>query len=57
MNPENITLESLNLNFEYERLSREIETLTDLDDAKNLARYFMKLYFYQQETISKIGKI
>lgn len=57
MNPENITLESLNLNFEYERLSREIETLTDLDDTKNLARYFMKLYFYQQETISKIGKI
>lgn len=57
MNPQNITLESLNLNFEYEKLSRDIDTLNDINDVKNLAKYFMKLYFYQQETITKIGKL
>jgi hypothetical protein len=57
MNPNNITLESLNLNFEYEKLSREIDTLDDLDDVKNLAKYFMKMNFLQKEIVSKIGKI
>lgn len=57
MNPQNITLESLNLNFEYEKLSRDIDTLNDINDVKNLAKYFMKLYFYPQETITKIGKL
>jgi len=57
MNPNNITLESLNLNFEYEKLSREIDTLDDLDDVKNLAKYFMKMNFLQKEIVSKLGKI
>lgn len=57
MNPNNIKLESLNLNFEYERLSRDIDGLNNIDEVKNLSKYFMKMYFFQQETIAKIGKL
>lgn len=57
MNPNNIKIDSLNLNFEFEKLSREIDSLNSIDDVKQLAKYFIKLYFVQQETILKIRKI
>jgi hypothetical protein len=57
MNPNNIKLDSLNLKFEYEKLSRDIDSVNSIDDVKNLAKYFMKMYLLQQETLSKIGKI
>lgn len=57
MNPDTIKLHSLNLSFEYERLSRDIDSLDNLSDTKNLAKYFMKLYFCQQEVISNLGKL
>jgi hypothetical protein len=56
MNPESIKLDSMNLNFEYERISRNIDSLNNIDEVKNISKYFMKMYFLQQETISKIGK-
>lgn len=57
MNLADIELSSLNLNFEYEKICRIIDKLEDLEQIKNYSKYFMKLYFFQQETISKIGKM
>jgi hypothetical protein len=57
MNPNTINLKTLSFSFEYEKLSRDIDSLNNIDDAKDLAKYFMKLYFYQQETISSLGKL
>lgn len=57
MNPSEIKLESLNLTFEFERLSRSIDNLEDINKIKDVAKYFLKLYYLQQETISKIGKV
>jgi hypothetical protein len=57
MNPNTINLKTLSFSFEYEKLSRDIDSLNNIEDVKDLAKYFMKLYFYQQETISSLGKL
>ena len=57
MNPETITLDSMSLNFEYERLSREIDSLSKIHDVKTLTKYFVKLLFAQKEVITKLGAI
>lgn len=57
MNPETITLDSMSLNFEYERLSREIDSLSNIHDVKTLTKYFVKLLFAQKEVITKLGAI
>lgn len=55
MNPSNITLESVTKLFEYEKISREIDTCNDVEILKNIAKSYVKLYFYQQEVISSLG--
>lgn len=54
MNPEEITLESVNKLFEYEKHSRFIDEL-DSDELKNFAKIYCKLYLKQQEIISSFG--
>lgn len=53
MNPDNIKLEDVNKMFEYEKLSRDIDSITDLDLLKNYAKSYIKLYLKQQEVVSK----
>jgi hypothetical protein len=57
MNPNNITLTSLNLSFEYEKLARELDTINDLNDLRNLSKYFIKMYLQQQEVITSLGSL
>jgi hypothetical protein len=52
MDPKDIELDNLNKIFEYERISRELDTCTNIDIIKNLCKCYVKLYFKQQETIS-----
>lgn len=52
MNPNDIELKNLNKNFEYCKLSNQIDSCNNLDELKNIAKSFCKLYFKQQETIS-----
>lgn len=52
MDPKDIELDDLNKIFEYERISRELDTCTNIDIIKNLCKCYVKLYFKQQETIS-----
>ena len=54
MDPNSIKLDNLSKIFEYEKLSREIDSCDDIKFLKNLAKSFIKLYFKQQETLSII---
>lgn len=51
MDPSTITLESTSKLFEYEKMSREIESCNDVEILKNLCRCYVKLYMKQQETL------
>jgi len=57
MNPDNISLDSLSKNFEYEKISREVDMCEDLNFLRNLAKSYVKLYFKTQETIVAISSI
>jgi hypothetical protein len=56
MDPNSIDLEDLSKNFEYFKIASEIDTLTDIDQVKNMAKAFCKLYFKQQEVVSDLVK-
>ena len=54
MNPDNIELENLSKSFEYFKVASEIDNISDLDDAKNIAKCYYKLYLKQQEVVSQL---
>lgn len=54
MNPNKIILEDFNKMFEYEKISRDIDSINDLEILKNLSKSYAKLYLKQQEVISKL---
>jgi hypothetical protein len=45
MDPDKIQLENLSKNFEYVKASMEIDSIDDLDDLRNIAKSYMKLYY------------
>ena len=51
MNPEEIQLETINKLFEYEKHTRLIDKLS-VEELKNFAKLYCKLYLKQQEVIS-----
>ena len=53
MKPEDIMLEDVNKMFEYEKLSRDIDSVDDIEVIKNYAKSYIKLYLKQQEVVSK----
>ena len=53
MDPNDIILENMNKLFEYEKLSRDIDSIEDIEVIKNLAKSYIKLYLRQQEVVSK----
>lgn len=56
MKPSDINLESFSKNFEYEKLSREIDSIENLEQLKDLTKSFVKLYFKQQEVVADMVK-
>ena len=54
MNPDNIELDNLSKIFEYEKISRELESCTNIDLLKNICRCYAKLYLKQQETLTSL---
>ena len=54
MNPDDITLEKPSKSFEYEKISRDIEKINDIEVVKDMARCWVKLYLKQQETLAKL---
>jgi hypothetical protein len=55
MSPDDIELENLSKIFEYEKISREIDTCENIEQVKNIAKSFVKLHLKQQESILQIG--
>lgn len=55
MNPDKISLEDLSKNFEYYKCSLEIDSIDSIEDLKNIAKSYCKLYLKQQEVISSIS--
>ena len=53
MDPSNITLSNMNKLFEYEKLSRDIDSIDDINDLKVIAKSYIKLYLKQQEVIAE----
>lgn len=54
MDPNKITLGNLNKSFEYEKIARDIDSISDIDELRNYAKSYIKLYFKQQEVVSKL---
>jgi hypothetical protein len=54
MDPSEITLNSINKLFEYEKHARIIDEL-DQEQLKNFAKLYCKLYLQQQEVISTMN--
>ena len=54
MDPDKIQLESMNKMFEYEKYSRLIDDL-DIDELRNCAKSYYKLYLKQQEVIKNFA--
>ena len=57
MNPDEITIDSMGKLFAYEKIARDIETVSDVEELRNLAKSFAKLYYKQQEVVAKLGNI
>ena len=55
MNPEEITLTNLSKSFEYAKVAKEIDDCGSVEQLKNIAKSFCKLYYKQQETMTMIG--
>jgi len=53
MNPEDIKITSLNKLLVYEQQARVIDKM-DLDDARNFAKSYCRLYLQQQELIGEL---
>jgi len=56
MKPEEINLESVDKLFEYEKHSRCIDSL-NVDELKNFAKLYCKLYLRQQEVIVSMSSM
>jgi hypothetical protein len=57
MDPDKISLTDFNKSFEYEKISRDIDNIESLEQLKNIAKSYVKLYFQQQEVLLQLGKI
>lgn len=54
MNPDSIELENLSKSFEYFRVASEIDSIDNIEDIKNIAKCYFKLYLKQQEVVSQL---
>ena len=56
MDPNEITLDSIDKLFEYEKQSRFIDEM-DYEQLKNFSKLYCKLYLKQQEVIKSLGTV
>lgn len=55
MDPDQIELENLSKSFEYYKFASEIDQISDVDELKNIAKSYYKLYLKQQEVLIKFA--
>lgn len=54
MDHEELRLTDVSKLFEYEKISRELDSCTNIDLLRNLCKCYVKLYMKQQETLSSM---
>lgn len=54
MDHEELKLENVSKLFEFEKISRELDTCTNIDLMRNICKCYVKLYMKQQESISSL---
>jgi len=54
MDPDKIQLENLTKSFEYFKIASEIDNVDSVQDLRNLAKSYVKLYFKQQEVVAAL---
>ena len=54
MDPDKIELENLSKSFEYFKVATEIDNIDNLEDVKNVAKCYYKLYLKQQEVVAQL---
>lgn len=57
MNPNKIQLSDISKSFEYEKVSRDIDSIDDISTLKNIAKSYVKLYLQQQEVITNLARM
>jgi hypothetical protein len=55
LDPSKIALDTPSKSFEFEKVSRDLERIDEIDVLRNIARCYIKLYLKQQETLKAIG--
>jgi hypothetical protein len=55
MDPNDITLNNLSKSFEYFQISSAIDSTDDIDELRNIAKSYCKLFYAQQEAIENLG--
>lgn len=53
MDPDSISLTDIGKLFEYEKISRDIDSIDDIIFLRNLAKSYIKLYLKQQEVVAR----
>jgi hypothetical protein len=56
MDHEDLKLENISKLFEFEKISRELDTCTNIDILRNLCKCYVKLYLKQQEVLIDMGQ-
>lgn len=49
-----IELQNINKLFEYEKISRDIDSIDDIELVRTFAKAYVKLYLKQQEVVSNL---
>ena len=57
MNPLDIKLNTPSKLFTYEQYSRDIDSINDIDQLRNIAKSHVRLYLKQQEVLTGLGEI
>lgn len=57
MDPNEIKLADLSKSFEYTKASIEIDSIDDIEQLKNIAKLYIKLYLKQQEVVKDVMNI
>ena len=55
MNPEKINLENLSKSFEYFKYASEIDSISDVDQLRNIAKSYFKLYISTMYFLKKMA--
>lgn len=56
MTPDDLKLETISKLFEYEKISREIDSCENINQLKDLCKCYVKLYMRQEEVVSSLCK-